>query len=337
MKKIIVGLLLLGILQNAKAQNQGTSDDLSKITLNTYVSEKAALTGDAKNLLEDKLRQIVSVNGLGDNSSNARFIITAAVNIGTKDIVAGPPQMIAQNVEVSLFIGDALDDKIFSTVLLSLKGVGTNENKSFIEAIKSINPKKKEIVSFIEAGKNKIIAYYNTQCELIINDAMSLAQKEKYDEAIYKLSLVPIACTSCYSKCSQKIHEIYEASINQDGKHKLSEANAVWASASNLSGAEKAIALLSKIHLDASCKKDADKLIEQISSKLQADEKKDWELKLKQYEDAQKMEQQRMRMTEESDVRNSQLESERLNAAKQVALEYAKNQPKITYNNIYWR
>ncbi|MCX8491949.1 MAG: hypothetical protein ORN54_12875, partial [Cyclobacteriaceae bacterium] len=261
MKNIIVGLLLLGFLENAKGQNQGTSDDLSKITLNTYVSEKAALTGDAKNLLEDKLRQIVSVNGLGDNSSNTRFIITAAVNIGTKDIVAGPPQMIAQNVEVSLFIGDALDDKIFSTVILSLKGVGTNENKSFIEAIKSINPKKKEIVSFIEAGKNKIIAYYNNQCELIINDAMSLAQKEKYDEAIYKLSLVPIACTSCYSKCSFKIHEVYEASINQDGKRKLTEANAIWASSSNLEGAAKAIGLLSKIHLDASSKKDADKLI----------------------------------------------------------------------------
>jgi GTPase SAR1 family protein len=167
---------------------------------------------------------------------------------------------------------------------------------------------------------------------------MSLAQKEKYDEAIYKLSLVPIACTSCYSKCSFKIHEVYEASINQDGKRKLSEANAIWASSSNLEGAERAIGLLSKIHLDASSKKDADKLIEQISSKLQADEKRDWELKLKQYEDAQKMEQQRMKMVEESDIRNSQLESERLNAARQVALEYAKNLPKtVTYNNIYWK
>lgn len=38
---------------------------------------------------------------MGGSQANPRFIITANVNVGTKDIIAGPPQMIAQNIEVT--------------------------------------------------------------------------------------------------------------------------------------------------------------------------------------------------------------------------------------------
>lgn len=81
---------------------------------------------------------------MGGSETNPRFIITAAVNLGTKDIIAGPPQMIAQNLDITMFVGDALTNTIFSNTTLSLKGVGTNENKAFIEAFKTINPKTKK-------------------------------------------------------------------------------------------------------------------------------------------------------------------------------------------------
>lgn len=335
--KTVCALVLMLVSIEGISQNREDINALSKIALNVDVSKATALTSDAKTLLSNKLHSIVTSNGVAETAWNPRFIITANITVGTKDIIPGPPQMIAQNIEVNLFIGDALDNKIYSTISLSLKGVGTNENKSLIAAIKDINPKRKDIIEFVELAKSKIINYFNAQCEFILSDAISLAQKEKYDQALYNLSLVPLACTSCYSKCSDRINEIYQASINQDGKKKISEANAIWASTGNLEGAEKAIGILSQIHVDANAKPGAENLIVQISAKLQADEKRDWEFKLKQYEDNQKMELQRMKLAEESDIRNSQLESERLNAAKQVALEYARNQPKtISYSNIYW-
>ncbi len=337
MNKVFLFVVFCGISSAVHAQQKQASE-LGNIALSVFISEKIELTEDARNSLKTKLLQTIINNGLAESSFNSRFIITVSVSVGSKDIVAGPPQMIAQNLGLTFFIGDAFDNKIYSSVEIAVKGVGTNENKSFIDAIKNINPKRKELVTLVEQGKNKIISYYNNQCEQILSDAVSLAQKEKYDEAIYNLSLVPSACTSCYAKCSDKINELYLARLNQNGKKNLSEANAIWAASGNLDGAGRAIDLLSKIHIDASSKKEAENLIAQISAKLQADEKRDWELKLKQYEDAQKMEQQRMKMMEESDIRNSQLENERLNAARQVALEYARNQPKtITYNNIYWR
>ena len=95
---------------------------------------------------------------MGGGQVNPRFIITANVNIGTKDIISGPPQMIAQNLDVTLFVGDAMTNTIFSSTTLNLKGVGTNENKAFIEAFKTINTKNKEVLTFLEEGKKKIIS-----------------------------------------------------------------------------------------------------------------------------------------------------------------------------------
>lgn len=337
MNKISLFLMSCIISSVINAQ-QNNANDPGNIALSVYIPDKIELTEDARKSLNTKLLQTLTTNGLAESSINSRFIITVAVSVGSKDIIAGPPQMIAQNMSLTFFIGDAFDNKIYSSVAIAVKGVGTNENKSFIDAIKNINPKRKDLVALVEQGKSKIISYYDNQCEQILGDAVSQAQKEKYDEAIYNLSLVPSACTSCYAKCSTKIDELYLARLNQDGTSKLSEANAIWAASGNLDGAERAINLLSKIHIDASSKKEAENLITQISAKLQADEKRDWEFKLKQYEDAQKIEQQRIKMAEESDIRNSQLENERLNAARQVVLEYARNQPKtVSYNNIYWR
>ncbi len=336
MKKILTVVVLLIMLMPGKAQV--IVDDFGKVALNTYLPDNLGISSDAKKQLQAKLTQLVTQNGIAGSEVNPRFIITAAVTIGTKDIIPGPPQMIAQNLSITMFIGDAVDNKVFSSVEIAVKGVGRNENKSFIEAIKNINPKRKDLIEFVDQGNSKIVSYYNSQCEQMLSDALNLAQRERYDEAMDNLSLVPSACTSCYVRCTDRMYELYQARLNQDGKNKLSEANAVWAATRNLAGAEKAVNLLSQIHIDANCKIDAEILITQISAKLQADEKRDWQFKLKQYEDAQKMERERIKMMEESDVRNSQLQSERLHAAKQVALEYAKNQPKtITYNNIYWR
>ena len=149
----------------------------------------------------------------GSSDINPRFIITASVNISSKDIIAGPPQMIAQNIDITLFIGDAFENKIFSNLTLSLKGIGNNENKSLIDAFKRINPNNKEIESFIGEGKNKIITFYNAQCDFFLKEAETLTKEGKYEEAIYKLSLIPEVCQDCYFNSLDLIGFIYQQKI----------------------------------------------------------------------------------------------------------------------------
>ncbi len=295
-------------------------DDFGRIILNSHISEKLELSTEVKNTLLTKLDQISSANGMGGSQINPRFIITANLTIGTKDIIAGPPQMLAQNLELTLFIGDAITNTIFSTISLSLKGVGTNENKAYIDAFKNINPKNKEVVAFLEEGKTKIINYYSTNCDFILKDAQALTKQEKYDEAIYKLSLVPDVCKECYFKCLDTLTAIYQKKIDADCKIKLNQAKSLWAAQQTPIGAEKAGDILSSINPMASCQGEIESFIKTIDTKLKADEKARCEFKIKQYKDS------------------VELEKTKVNAYRDVAIEFARNQPRtVTYNNIIWR
>jgi hypothetical protein len=347
MKKIIAVLILTFAAITSNAQVK--LDDFGKIVLNTYLPDNIALPTEAKNLLLTKLNQITSNNGMGGSQSNPRFIITANVNVGTKDIIAGPPQMIAQNLDVTLFIGDAITNTIFTNTTLSLKGVGTNENKAFTEALKTINPKNKEVLAFLEEGKTKIINYYNTNCDFIIKDAQTLVKQEKYDEAICQLSLVPDVCKDCYFICLDTLTRIYQQKIDADCKVKFNEAKLTWTAAQTPNGAEKAGDILSTINPMANCQTDVTAFIKTIDAKLKADEKARWQFKMKQYADKIAMQKEQIRIAEEKgkrdDIyrenessRNFELDKIRVNSYREVAVEQARNQPKtVIYNNIYWR
>ena len=318
MKKFITILLLAFVAITTNAQVK--LDDFGRIVLNTYLPDNIAIPTEAKNLLITKLNQVTSNNGMGGSQANPRFIITANVNVGTKDIIAGPPQMIAQNLDVTLFIGDAVTNTIFSNITLSLKGVGTNENKAFIDALKTINPKNKELLAFLEEGKTKIINYYTSQCDFILKEANTLASQEKFDEAIYNLSLVPQVCEVCFNKTSELITLIFKQKIDADCKAKLSQAKIAWAGQQKINNAENVLNILIDINPNASCYNEVITITKEINNKLINDEKARLELALQKYND------------------KISLEKKRIDAYKDIAVEYAKNQPKtVTYNNIYWR
>ena len=358
MKKILSVFVILNIIAGVTAQAK--LDDFGRIILNTYLPDNIAIPSEAKSLLTNKLSQIASNNGMGGSQVNPRFIITANVNVGTKDIIAGPPQLIAQNLDVTLYVGDAVTNTIFSNKTITVKGVGTNENKAFIEAFKTMNPKNKAIVAFLEEGKTKIISYYSTNCDFIIKEAQTLVKQQKYDEAIYQLSLVPDVCQDCYFKCLDTLGSIYQKKIDADCKIKLNEAKSIWAEAQNPIGAEKTGDILSTINPMASCQSTVSAFIKSIDAKLKADEKARWEFKMKQYADQIAAHKEQVRIAEEKgkrddtyreneskrdavsqekqSYRNLELDKIRVNSYREVAVEQARNQPQsITYNNINWR
>ena len=358
MKKIYTILVVLITVFSSSAQVK--LDDFGRIILNTYLPENLALPTEAKDLLNTKLNQITSNNGMGGSQINPRFIITANVNVGTKDIIAGPPQLVAQNLDITLFIGDALTNTIFSNVTFSLKGVGTNENKAFIEAFKTLNPKNKELLSFLEEGKSKIINYYASNCDFIVKDAETLVKLGKFDEAIYKLSLIPEVSQNCYFTCLDRMASIYQQKIDADCKVKFNEAKISWTASQTPAGAEKAGDILSSINPMAICQTEVSDFVKTIDAKLKADEKAKWQFKMNQYADKIASQKEAVRIAEEKgkrdDIyrenqsqrdavlqekqlsRNLELDKLRASSYREIALEQARNQPKtITYSKVYWR
>jgi hypothetical protein len=316
MKKLLI--LVAVIFSNPVfCQNQS---DASRIVLNAIVIDKEnKMPEEAKNHLIAKLNQVSTENGVGGKGLSTRFVIATKINVLSKDIVAGPPQMIAENLEVAFFIGDAIDNTIFSNTSLSLKGVGTNENKALINAIQNINPKNKQFIDFINTGKSKIIDYYVAQCDFIIKKAAILSDKQEYDAAIYDLMQVPEVCKVCYEKCMYTVQPVYQKKIDREAVQSLNEAKNIWNAAPNYKGAEQARVLLVKIEPTSSSYNEALALSERIRKKIEADEKSNWDFKMKKYADGIKLEQQR------------------IEAARQMAIEYYRNQPQtIIYNRLIW-
>ncbi len=328
MKKIYLIICFSIHFINLNAQEVLKLDDFGRIALNPYVSEQAKLPEEAKAQLEIKLKQIASNYGMAGSVANPRFIITANISITTKDIIPGPPQQIAQNMDISLFIGDAIENKIFSNIVISSSGVGTNENKAFIDAIKQINTKNKKIETFLEEAMTKIIAYYSTKCDFINQKAIALKQQEKYAEAMYSLAQIPEVCKECYFKALNEMAVIYDLKINNEANSLLKNANSVWSANPNEQGAQEAINYIMKINPQTKCYSDASKLLNTINTKIIADEKE----RLRKQEEYEK----RQQKIDAENLKNEfELEKQRINSYKQIAVEYAKNQPSVVYRDVY--
>ena len=96
MKKNIAILVLSLFVFGSNAQTK--LSDVNRIVLNTYVPVQAEpLPDQAKSLLENKLSQIASNYGIGGSAINPRFVLMVNTAVVSKDIIAGPPQMLSYN------------------------------------------------------------------------------------------------------------------------------------------------------------------------------------------------------------------------------------------------
>ena len=294
------------------AQNKlGKSDDMGRITISTFVSDQVEnFPPAAMGLLENKLNQIITQSGIGGVYS--RFIITPNVSILSKDITASAPPMTALTAEITFYIGDGFDGKKFVSQSISLKGVDVNETKAYISAIKNINPNDPTIQAFIEKGKQKIIEYYNTQCDFIIKEAKMLESQNKFEEAIYKLTAVPDICADCFNKSMEAIGPIYKKQIDRDCMMKLTEATNLWNANQDINSANAAGVILSNIDPQASCFNEIKALFEKIAKRVVEVDKREWDFKL-------------------------QIEKERVKAYRDVGVAWGNGQPKsMTYNVRGW-
>jgi hypothetical protein len=266
-------------------------------------------------MLANKLSQIVTQNGMGGSASNQRFIITANINVMSKDITPTAPPMQAFTLDVTLYIGDGIDGTKFASISTTLKGVGENETKAYISALKNLKTTDPNYQAFIEKGKTKIVEYYNSKCDFIVKEAQTLASQNKYEEAIYKLTSVPEVCKTCYDKCMDAVAPIYKLQIDRQCKLKLAEASNLWAANQTVDAGNTAGEILSSIDPSAACFAEVKTLSSKIAARVKELDAREWNYTLK--EQAQ--------------------ESERIKAYRDVGVAYGNGQPKsVTYNVIGW-
>jgi len=360
---------ILGFLGvNAYGQNSiGTTDDFGKIIINAYIPPQVeGLPPAARSLLQNKLSQIALSNGLGADAFKQRFIITPNISVVSKNITPTAPPMVAVTLDVSFYIGDGIDGTLFSTTTIEVRGAGTNKAKAYISALSRINPHNPDLTSMVEQGKNKIIQYYNTNCEFIKTNAMALAQKKEYDRAISNLVIVPEVCKECYESSQNLSVKIYNMKMeNECSKNiqlaSVAEANNNWEDAANylstilpnvscykkaqtmlksildhrcsdflakargywaVRNYEMAARFLSQVPDDSKCAGEAKNLYSEISTKMNANEKRDWNFMYEKYNRQQTF----------KETKGFELQKAQIKEARDVGVAYGRSQPRtVTY------
>ncbi|HMI07922.1 MAG TPA: hypothetical protein VK528_10280 [Flavobacterium sp.] len=319
LNKLVCSLLIIAGISNTSAQTAAkkSADDAGKIELTAFVPEQTEKIPDgAMGMLTNKLSQIISQNGLGSAGYNSRFIISANIVVMTKDLTATAPPMTALTLEVTLVIGDGFEGRKFASQTLTVKGVGTNENKGYMEAIKQINPKNPEIQSFVATGKTKIIEYYTNNCGNIMKEAKAMEQQNKLEEAIYMLTTVPSAAADCYNKSMAAAEPLYKKKIDKDCQKQLMEANTLWNANQTVDAANQAGELLSMVDPQASCYGEVKALSAKIGKRVLELDKREWKYKV------------------DSEIG---LERDRIKAIRDIGVAYGKGQPRtVNYNVRGW-
>lgn len=321
MKNFIFYIFCLISINAFTQNNKGSSNDIARITLASYVPEGIDKMPDAaRSILANKLNQIVTQNGMGGSAFNERFIITANVNVINKDLTPTAPPMTAFGLEVTLYIGDGIEGTKFSSTSISVKGVGENETKAYISALKRISPTNSSIQDFVENGKSRIIEYYNSKCDFIIKEAQTMVSQNQFEEAIFKLTSVPEVCKDCYDKCMDAVGPIYQKQIDKECKSKLMDATTAWNASQDTYGADVAGGILSQIDSNAACYKEALALSNKIAQRVKEIDQRDWKFQLKQQQD------------------NVDVKKETIKAARDIGVAYGNGQKSntIRYNVRGW-
>jgi hypothetical protein len=284
MKRIIISftcLLLIGFTANSQ-NSLGKTDDLGRVAIAPIVPDAAGIPEGARTMLLNKMLQITTQNGLGASENNARFAMLPVVSVVSKEITPTAPPMHALSLDITLYIVDAVTQSIFSQTTISLKGVDKSEEKAYIQGIKNINPKQGQFRGFVEKGKEKIVEYYNSQCDVILKGSQALAGQKKFEEALFMLLSVPDVSRECFDKCMDLSIDIYKQYGDQKCNEFLSAARAAWAG-KELSKVEEN---LGKITPDMACYPEAERLVADITARVEAEGASAWSYKMKKYDDS---------------------------------------------------
>lgn len=307
-KKSFIAVMALAAATIGNAQGECSIDvSVADITKGDVVP--AAINSK----LEGKLTQAISKAGLTSAPYDSRFFVAGRFDDAFNDISGGPSQKVYVKTTLTLYIGDADEQKIFASEAFELNGVGGSDQQAYTRALGKLNATNPKLVEFLRNGKQKIIDYFDANYQSYINNAKKAMAARNFDEALYYATAIPSCCKG-YDQANALAMQIYKQSMNRSAQQLLAKARAAWAADPTADGAAEAHSFLSQIDPESSCYAEAQALSKQISQTTQ----KQWELE---------------NVTKYNN--EVELQKQRINAAKEVAVAWANSRPKQVNRYVF--
>ncbi len=171
---------------------------------------------DAASLLYGRLNQAVSLNGIGSTDNSNKFLLVSSVTVLSIEQTTTVPVNYVAEIEVALFLVDNSRKLLMSQETLTKKGVGENETKAVLEAVKSIKSRDPKLKKMITVGKDRIVEYYNAECETVVKTINAYLECGMVEEALNELNAIPQidGNTGCYDNTLNILSKISQEQQN---------------------------------------------------------------------------------------------------------------------------
>ena len=155
------------------------------------------------------------------------------------------------------------------------------------------------------------------ECAENIQKAIVAKTNNQWDEsASYLVSILPDV--SCFDAAQKLLTEIEDHRCAES----MGKAKGAWANRDS----QLASSYLSEVSADSKCASEAKLLFASISTKLDSEDKREWDMAYEKYDRAQSYEENQ----------GFELKKSAINAARQIGVAAGKNQPKTVYNIKGW-
>lgn len=263
---------------------------------------------DVKSKLETKVLNIVSRNGQDCKIScvrNSNFdptkIDLGELNTGIlckpkleifeeEKVNTGMEKMYVVKASLSLYIQSVRGNVVFSSITKDYQGSGKDKTSAINNAVVNIAVKDPEYQKFLKTARFEIVRYYDQMCGTILEQAITLAKFKRHQDAIFLLWPIPFE-VKCHAEARDTMISIYKSLVEYRCSNYLYNAKTYITNKEYT----KAMAELRRIDAEASCAKDAVTLMEQISTKVDEQERQYLELYKKMRENEFELEKERYR------------------------------------------
>ena len=309
--------LAVALAFSATAMGQ-TANDIGLISLNPYIPESEGLGQKATAMLQSKLLQIATVNGMSGAGFDNRFIITAHIQKLRSSQTQTFPQKNAVEVSIGIYVGDGLDGTLYSSYTCEAKGIGDSEDQAIASAIRKVVPTQEALQSAIVKGKEQILNYYDKMSGSILQTAKATAAAGRYDDAVNMLFAIPMN-NKDFQTAQALIAQYGSTSLDNKNLEIVRQARSAWSANPTEDGASKASTILQKLDApSAKVQAEAKNLQTEMASRLKAVSDREYQQELKQ----------------EQNEKEERLAA--IKAAASVAKAYIASQPRVVYHYHWW-
>ncbi len=232
-------IILWVLLISSAISSAQTVDDIGKIVIGVKFQDGISQeTVMLKPLLEDKLVSFATKSGCSSFDNNV-FFLSPNIVINSNDVAEGGMKNVyVIRGDLYLSIQDGISGTVLASMTFPFKGSATKKDIAIKNAIIGIEYQKVE--SLFAEAKKKILAYYESKKNVIFAQANSCIAKGDYDGAIAALMLIPEDLSDLYEEAlsqAQKVYELRDQALYQqmlaerrnNNQNVLTEANSLLA------------------------------------------------------------------------------------------------------------